>query len=262
VYRLCRHAAIVMACVLAGANVGGLVRADADEALPVPFGEPVNASEANGSVAYLMAVYDLDKNEAVRRLELQRISPQLQEWFRGGYPDEYAGMWIDQVGGGVLKIAFTRPERVAAAVRKLPDRLHVQAVKARWSMRQLEDTAQRLDTKLNADRNPWIRDVEVAVDVPSNAVHVFQRYGATAAGRDVRGRSLAAAQDRIQKADARVSGAVAGESGRAAVKQLVIGEPMDSPVASGCDPRSCLPTMRVIQRRRRSVGRLLLRWLC
>jgi hypothetical protein len=79
----------------------------------------------------------------------------------------------DQANGGVLKIASTRPERVAAVLRRLPDRASMQVVEAKWSFEQLRDTEQRLESRLNAD--PTLRTAELAIDVRSNRVGVFQR---------------------------------------------------------------------------------------
>ncbi|MBI3899977.1 MAG: hypothetical protein HY308_17035 [Gammaproteobacteria bacterium] len=243
--KICRRWYLrALVALIAAIGVVGSLPVSAEEILPVPDGELLKAADVVGSVGYLMEVYGIPQAEAMRRLELQRIAPQMHDWFARMLVDEYAGMWIDQANGGVLKILSTRPERVAALLQGLPDHDSMQAVKARWSFKQLQETEQRLEKKINTNKNPKIRVVELAIDVPNNIVGVFQRAGAEDAGRGIAGKELAAAHDKVLKPDTKIAAAVAAEGGRAAVKQLVAGGHRDSPVAAGCDPRTCAPPMR------------------
>lgn len=228
-------------------------------AMPTPVGPTVTAAEAPGSVAYLVARYHVTQGEAVRRLELQRVSTQIDRWLRTTYPDLYAGMWLDQASGGVLNIGMVDPTKAASALRNLADRAHVRAVAARWSLRQLESTAQQLDRQLNTDPNPKNRVAEETVDPQSDQVVVFQHAGtqvATAANAGTP-RALAATEANPTVRDARVDAAVATQGGRAVVREMVVGDvranrvsagprAQDSPVpgVDPCDPRSCSPPMR------------------
>ncbi len=243
VRKVAAAAALLLAVSVFG--ITGAMPAYADEIMPAPSGEPVKADGAKGSVAYIVETYHVDEKEAIRRLELQRVSPQIQDWLSNKYPDQYAGTWIDQQSGGVLKIAATRPEMLAQTLRALPDNPHIQVVKTQRSLKELESAEQRLDKALNTSKDPKVRSVEVTIDVPNNVVHVLQRDLADEAGRDAKlPKDTVAAQDNVIKADPAVSARVAAEGGRADVKQLVVGQERDTPVSSGCDPRSCTPPMR------------------
>ena len=145
---------------------------------------PLAVNEARGSVAYLRQEYGISASEALRRLELQRTSREVDAMLARDFPNEYAGMWLDQATGGALgaRGLETNSRRVAAAVRSLPDRGHVRVESARWSLRDLQSTQQRLDQKLNVS-SPV---AEVAVDVVANTVAVYQRAGAATVGASSR----------------------------------------------------------------------------
>ncbi|HCU48855.1 MAG TPA: hypothetical protein DGG94_03370 [Micromonosporaceae bacterium] len=112
---------------------------------------------AVNSISYLTRRYQITPAEAERRLKLQVESVALAAQLAQQHPDDYAGMWLDQAGGGVLKVSMVRPELV-------PTRPGVVAVTAKWSLRQLESEARRLSAA-----EPG---AEVYVDQPSNQVTV------------------------------------------------------------------------------------------
>jgi len=108
-------------------------------------------------VAYLMSRYSVSQKEAQRRLSLQASSASLAAELSAKFPAQYAGMWLDQAGGGVLRVAMTDPSLV-------PSRPGVVAVQAQRSLASLESEARSL-----AAANP---DAQVYVDEPSNQVKV------------------------------------------------------------------------------------------
>jgi streptogrisin C len=225
--------------------------AQAAEAMPAPTGKPIRAEDAKGSIAYLRAAYGVDESEAIRRLELQRISVQVQEWLRTNHSDTFGGMWIDQEGGGLLNLASTTPAVVERVTANLPDRKHVRAPKVRWSLSQLEATQARLEKSINPGLDIKLRRAEVSVDVPANVVAVYQRAGAvnaTTAGAS----GLRKLEQQPLVADAGINAMAQAEGGRAVVRQLTVGEEksgglplLDPPVDPDlCAPAACGPPMR------------------
>jgi streptogrisin C len=104
-----------------------------------------------------MARYKVNEKEAERRLTLQASSATLAAQLAAQHPAEYAGMWLDQAGGGVLRVAMTDPSLV-------PARPGVVAVQAQRSLALLESQARDL-----AAANPG---AQVYVDQASNQVKV------------------------------------------------------------------------------------------
>ncbi|TDB70339.1 trypsin-like serine protease [Micromonospora sp. KC721] len=135
------------------------------------------ARAAPASVAHLTERYRVSPAEAARRLALQELAAPLAGTLAERFPDGYAGMWLDQDGGGVLTIAATDPAPVAAAVADLPDAGHVTVVPARHSLRQLAEAADRLATTLGARAG-----VDVLVDEKANEVVVLTDNGLAALG--------------------------------------------------------------------------------
>jgi streptogrisin C len=175
----------------------------AQEPDPLSPSEPLPHSQVRGSVAYLTTTYGVSEEEALRRLELQRASPALAKHLAQQFPHEYAGMWLDQDNGGVLMVGMTQPELLADAVGSFPDRAHVRAIQARWSLQQLNEIAQHLTTTLEADPD---QGFNVVADEVRNTVVVWQHEDAVA----TQGPSKVA---RLQKA-------LAEERGRVVVEQL------------------------------------------
>lgn len=129
-------AVLLPAATAAPAAIADTIRLSSREAL-----DPDAVRE---SVAYLVRQYGVSQGEALRRLELQRISPQLAEQLARAFPDTYGGMWLDQAGGGVLYIRATSPDQLAPALQSVPDRAHVRVVGAGRSLRELRAEADRI----------------------------------------------------------------------------------------------------------------------
>jgi len=240
----------VVTVSIAAIVTSGMIAAPAvaSEVIPPPVGSPLDLDSAPGSVRYLMERYGVSQEEALRRLELQRISPQLSAWFTEKQSDSYAGMWIDQADGGNLIIASTDPVKVLSATRSLQDRAHIRTVKVKWSLKALEATAQRLSSRLNAGPDP---DYTVDVDVVENKAVVWRLAGAKEAGAAaLRTGRIGEEAERIDHLDAAVAGALADEPhGKVIARQLTVGTEkiglQKGPINYvTCDPRSCDPPMR------------------
>jgi streptogrisin C len=153
---------MLIAVTAAAALVAGMVAvswpASAEETA-----SSLTAAEAPASVAYLRQQYRVSEAEALRRLELQRASTDLATRLAAQFPDEYAGMWLDQAHGGVLKVAMTNPGRLAAALRGTRDAAHIKAVRVKRSLKQLTATARQLAAGGKS---------QVVVDAPTNSVVV------------------------------------------------------------------------------------------
>jgi streptogrisin C len=120
------------------------------------------AANAPNSIRYLVSRYSISEKEAQRRLALQAESAQLAAELAAKYPGEYAGMWLDQAGGGVLRVAMTNPSLV-------PARPGVVVVPAQRSLASLEEEARQV-----AAAHP---DAQVYVDQRSNQVMVQELPG-------------------------------------------------------------------------------------
>ncbi|MBM0257276.1 trypsin-like serine protease [Micromonospora sp. 4G55] len=167
------------------------------------------AKDAPASVAYLSDRYRITQDEAARRVALQELSAPLAATLATRYPAEYAGMWLDQAGGGVLTIAATDPAPVTKAVAGVPDAAHVTVVPVRHSLRELTDAAARVAGALGATAG-----TDVVVDEQANEVLVLTG-GAVAAD------------------DARLAGAIEAAGVPARTRQL------PAAVEKSCDPRYC-----------------------
>ncbi|GAB3175203.1 streptogrisin C [Micromonospora palomenae] len=167
------------------------------------------AKDAPASVAYLSDRYRISQDEAARRVALQEFSAPLAATLAATYPAEYAGMWLDQAGGGVLTIAATDPAPVTKAVAGVPDAVHVKVVPVRHSLRELTEAATRVAGALGATAG-----TDVVVDEQANEVVVLTG-GAVAAD------------------DARLAGAIEAAGVPARSRQL------PPSIEKWCDPRYC-----------------------
>lgn len=168
-------------------------------------------TEAAASVAYLRNRYHVTADEAARRLALQEAATPLAARLATAFPAEYAGMWLDQAGGGVLTVAATRVDPVRATVAEEPDVAHVRVVPARYSLRQLGTAADRLAATLGLTAG-----TDVVVDQPGNALVVVTG-------------------DRIAADDPRLPGALSG----AGVPARSQARTSAGAVPKACDPRYC-----------------------
>lgn len=177
-------------------------------AAPAPTADTIVAP---ASIAYLREQYGVSEAEARRRLALQQSSTALERELAAAYPDEYAGMWLDQEAGGVLRVAATQPERLAPALAKSLDAAHVSPVRVARSLRQLDAAADRARTALRGTPG-----VAVAVDPVTNQVVV-------------------STEQQVDQADPRLAAALstAGAAGR------LHRRPVDAGVPKACDPIYC-----------------------
>jgi streptogrisin C len=142
-------------------------------------GRPVGPNAAPASIAYLRQRYGISEAEAVRRIELQQASTELATSLAVQFPDEYAGMWLDQASGGVLTVGMTTPDKLAPAMAGVADAAHVRAVRMNRSLRQLTQSAHQIAAELGAAEGS-----DVVVDPPSNSVLVLT--GNTVSASDTR----------------------------------------------------------------------------
>ncbi len=175
------------------------------------------ADDQTASMAYLQAHYGTTKAEATRRLKLQGEADQLDAQLRAGYPDAYAGMWLDQSHGGVLRIATTDTTELAPAIDKMADSAHIALVPVQHSLEQLDALADAIRAQLPDSV------AQVSVDVTANQVAVYQTAGSAAAGRNARTLAqLDAAQRSVATPDPQVEAVVAAHPGTV-LRQLVAG---------------------------------------
>ena len=169
---------------------------------------------------------------------MQGEADQLDAQLRAGYPDAYAGMWLDQSHGGVLRIATTDPTELATAIDKMADSAHIALVPVQHSLEQLDALADAIRAQLPDSV------AQVSVDVTANQVAVYQTAGSAAAGRNVRTLAqLDIAQRSVATPDPQVEAVVAAHPGTV-LRQLVAGEAKSAPLP--CQPvnsrlRSSLP---------------------
>jgi streptogrisin C len=150
----------------AAAAPAGLAPAGATPAVADPT--TLTVADAPGSVAYLRRAYGVSEREALRRLELQRASTGLAQRLSARFPQEYGGVWLDQAGGGTLKVAMTRPELLGAALTGVADAAHIKAVKVSRSARTLRTAADRISARTGV---PAVADpVRNTVVVPRGKV--------------------------------------------------------------------------------------------
>ncbi|MEU4712558.1 trypsin-like serine protease [Micromonospora purpureochromogenes] len=189
----------------------GATRSTSDAQPVTAVGRPAGevAKDAPASVAYLSDRYRVSQDEAARRVALQELSAPLAATLAARYPTEYAGMWLDQAGGGVLTIAATDPAPVAKAVAGVPDAAHVKIVPVRHSLRELTEAAARVAGALGVTAG-----TDVVVDEQANEVLVLTG-GAVAAD------------------DARLAGALEAAGVPARTRQI------PPSIEKSCDPRYC-----------------------
>lgn len=149
----------------AGADEQAATAANSTKTIPGTAPSPATAS---GSIEYLRRQYGVSAAEATRRLALQQASTGIAATLAERFPDEYAGMWLDQTAGGVLKIAMTRPEKLGAALTGLADAGHMRVVPAVRSLRQLTETARGVAAALGVTEG-----ADVVIDQPTNSVLVL-----------------------------------------------------------------------------------------
>jgi streptogrisin C len=166
------HLASLQVAICAIMLVGGASTGASEDTVPL-FDAPLVRANVQGSVNYLMTTYGISESEAMRRLELQRAAPVIEDLLREQEPDSYGGMWIDQEGGGKLVVAMTQPERLATVSRTVPDQANIYAVQVARSLKPLEAIHEQLVAHLG-DPGPDSIDLP-AIDERANQVVLFRR---------------------------------------------------------------------------------------
>lgn len=175
-----------------GAPAAALPQASAADHAPVPDpAQPLVLSDVQESVDYLKETYGVSTANALRRLELQRMSPVLAERLQRQFPDSYAGIWLDQDHGGVLVVAGTDAAAISTALAGQPHRAHIKVREVRYSLRQVDAAAHRIAARLHVQSGG---PVDVGVNPSTNGVDILTRGTPSAA------------------LSARIEGATAGEA--------------------------------------------------
>ncbi|WP_186762790.1 peptidase inhibitor family I36 protein [Lentzea tibetensis] len=163
--------------------------------------EPTPAHDVQESVEYLTRTYRVGRDEALRRLELQRTIPELQKRLLAAHPDNYAGIQLDQQGGGVLVISATAPDALTTTLAGEKDIAHIRTNQVRWSMRDLRSTADEVAAKLGA---PYVAEVDesrnqvlaladpakVNQEAATRAAQVLAAYGDKVVRQDISSRAV------------------------------------------------------------------------
>ncbi|EME55906.1 putative secreted protein [Amycolatopsis decaplanina DSM 44594] len=108
--------------------------------------DPASVAE---SVRYLVENYQVDEQEALRRLELQTDGVKLDELLRRDRGAEYGGMWLDQ-DKGQLVVAMTKPSAAEPYLRAMPVRSDVRTHQVQHSLQQLTAAKERVAAKVGA----------------------------------------------------------------------------------------------------------------
>ncbi|HEX6341947.1 trypsin-like serine protease [Umezawaea sp.] len=197
----------------------------------------VAADSVRGSIAYLVDRYGVSQAEALRRLDLQRVSSHLDKLFKTAFPDNYAGMRIDQDGGGVLRVSFKDPSAATGALADVADRAHVTTERVEHSLADL--TAARDRVAQEVDAGPLSAYLP-AISQAENRVVLWERewvaQDTTRLDSPARaGASAAAEADAARRA-------VAADPGVVVARTLVEPKPLAAQVVDPdqCHPLSCL----------------------
>ena len=123
--------------------------------------------DVDPAAAFLMQDLGIDAAEAQRRLKLQEQTPALEADLRARFPETFAGLWINQDGGGTVTIATKGGD--PAVVRLARGRgFDATAVSATWSSAELEAAAGRLSPGAAA------LGLGIGVDIRSNQVLIMR----------------------------------------------------------------------------------------
>ncbi|MDT4989175.1 MAG: streptogrisin [Micromonosporaceae bacterium] len=139
----------------------------------------LDARQVPGSIAYLRRTYGVSEAEALRRLRLQMTAQGLAGTLRQRVPAAYAGMWLDQAGGGRLVIEAKVPAAVATALGAVADRSHIVVHPAARSLDELDALRARVAAQLGDGPDSLLLP---RVDETTNQVVVWKRDWLIAAG--------------------------------------------------------------------------------
>jgi streptogrisin C len=139
----------------------------------------LDARQVPGSIAYLRRTYGVSEAEALRRLRLQATGQNLAGTLRQRVPAAYAGMWLDQAGGGRLVIEAKVPAAVAVALGAVPDRGHIVIHPVARSLVELDATRARVAARVGDGPDSLLLP---RVDEKTNQVVVWKRDWLISAG--------------------------------------------------------------------------------
>jgi len=163
-----RHCAVALAVLLL-ASCGGT---SADSPLADSAAEQ-DSGDVDPAAAFLMQDLGIDAAEAERRLKLQEQTPALETDLKARFPETFAGLWINQDGGGTVTIASKGGD--PAVVKFARGRsFDAAGVSATWSSAELEAAAGRLSPGAAA------LGLGIGVDVRSNQVLIRRPPDASA----------------------------------------------------------------------------------
>ncbi|MFC7548151.1 hypothetical protein [Plantactinospora sp. GCM10030261] len=106
---------------------------------------PLGIDEVRESVDYLVREFGVNQAEALRRLELQRLAPALDEQLSDAFPGSYGGMWLDQAGGGTLVVNATSQREISDALRGVPERDHIRIAPVVHTKQSLDADVQTIN---------------------------------------------------------------------------------------------------------------------
>lgn len=125
-----------------------------------------------------------ERSEVERRIALGRLGPQLASALQSGH---YAGMWVDQKGGGILTIAFTSPPDnvdLATIHREMPAGGIVRTVEATYTHNDLDIALALVTADMDAHRTP-VLFYSAAVVEQRNAVIISVPRGTPASMKSI-----------------------------------------------------------------------------
>ncbi|GAA3640553.1 streptogrisin C [Lentzea atacamensis] len=143
--RLARNLGVVAAGLMVAATITA-VPATAGPS----FHTEIDPSSVKESIEYLVKTYGVSEQEALRRLELQNDAAKLEEMLKRDASGEYAGMWLDQEGGGKLVVAMTKPSAAQRHVVTMPDRANVKIRTVKNSLSALRSAHDRISKQVGA----------------------------------------------------------------------------------------------------------------
>jgi streptogrisin C len=222
----------VGALVLTAGVPGALAQATGGPTGPGPPALSTAApplSQIRQSVDYLRRAYGVSQAEAVRRLVLQREMHVLDVWLQSRFPDNYAGMWIDQAHGGVAVLEATRPARLSSALAGVARHFRIRTEAVRFSLRRLQQVAAEAQGELGLAATATVDDYHDQV--------VVRMHGpaATRQARTVLGTAM--------RAELRTGILAVGSFTRGYGNECDPGS-CTPPRSSGCDKTNCTPPFR------------------
>ncbi|WP_414939122.1 trypsin-like serine protease [Amycolatopsis sp. cmx-11-51] len=113
------------------------------------FHTALDPASVRESVHYLVRTYQVNEQEALRRLELQTDGIKLDELLRRDRGAEYGGMWLDQVKGQLV-VAMTKPAAAEPYLKAMPVQADVRTQQVQHSLQQLTAAKERVAAKVGA----------------------------------------------------------------------------------------------------------------